>query len=188
MNSKLVNAMMFAAGAVIGTAATWQYFKNKYEKIAQEEIESVKEAFSKKPAEEDTKPKEVEETDDDEEDELTTYSEEEIAEYVDTASIYSESEGLDILTVIPPEEYGEREDYTQFSLTYYADGTLADENNEPVEDVEGLVGFESLKHFGEYEDDSVHVRNNRLKCDIEILYDPRNYSDVINRKPHQVED
>ena len=63
MNSKLVNAMMFAAGAVIGTAATWQYWKTKYEKIAQEEIESVKEAFSKKQADEDTKPKDVEETD-----------------------------------------------------------------------------------------------------------------------------
>ena len=188
MNSKLVNVMMFAAGAVIGTAATWKYWKTKYEKIVQEEIESVKEAFSKKQADEDTKPKDVEENDDEEEDELQTYSEEEIGEYIDTASLYSESNGLDILEIIPPEEHGEREDYTQFNLTYYSDGVLCDENDEPVEDVEGLVGVESLDHFGEYEDDSVHVRNHRLKCDCEILYSQKKYSDVINRKPHQVED
>ena len=39
-----------------------------------------------------------------------------------------------------------------------------------------VVGMESLTHFGEYEDDSVFVRNDRLKCDYEILMDERTYS------------
>lgn len=189
MNNKIINAMMFAAGTAIGVLATSQYWKTKYEKITQEEINSVKEAFSKKSSEEvETKSKEVEETDDDDEDSLPIYSEDEISEYVDTASIYCESDGLDILEIISPEEFGEREEYMQVNLTYYSDMVLADENDEIIEDVDGLVGFDSLGRFGEYEDDSVHVRNHRLKMDIEILCNPQKYSDVAIRKPHQVED
>jgi hypothetical protein len=54
--------------------------------------------------------------------------------------------------------------------------------------VDDVVGFESLNRFGEYEDDSVFVRNDRLKCDYEILLDRRKYSDVVNKKPHEVDD
>ena len=57
-----------------------------------------------------------------------------------------------------------------------------------VDDVEEIVGEESLTHFGEYEDDSVFVRNDRLKCDYEILLDQRNYSDVTKTMPHRVEE
>ena len=53
--------------------------------------------------------------------------------------------------------------------------------------MEEMVGFESLNHFGEYEDDSVFVRNDAKKCDYEILLDQKLYSDVINEMPHQME-
>ena len=89
--------------------------------------------------------------------------------------------------VISPEEFGEFEDYERISLSYYADQILADEDDEKVEDVDNVVGLESLAHFGEYEDDSVFVRNDRLKCDYEILLDQRTYSDVIKQRPHQTE-
>ena len=89
--------------------------------------------------------------------------------------------------VISPEEFGEFEDYERISLSYYADQILADEDDEKVEDVDNVVGLESLIHFGEFEDDSVFVRNDRLKCDYEILLDQRTYSDVIKQRPHQTE-
>lgn len=85
---------------------------------------------------------------------------------------------MDIPYVISPDEFGQDESYETISLTYYADGVLADDDDEMVEDVENLVGFDSLNHFGEYEDDSVFVRNDRLKCDYEILLDHRKYTDV----------
>jgi len=81
--------------------------------------------------------------------------------------------------VIPPEEFGELHGYETISLTYYADNVLADELDELVEDVDDVVGLDSLKTFGRYEDDSVFVRNDRLKADYEILADLRNYSDVV---------
>lgn len=90
--------------------------------------------------------------------------------------------------VISPEEFGEFEEYEKISLTYYADEVLADENDEEVDDVEEIVGKGSLNHFGEYEDDSVFVRNDRLKCDYEILLDQRNYSDVVKTMPHRMEE
>ena len=52
--------------------------------------------------------------------------------------------------VISPEEFGEFEDYERISLSYYADQVLADEDDEKVDDVDNVVGLESLTHFGEF--------------------------------------
>lgn len=89
--------------------------------------------------------------------------------------------------VIPPEQFGEIEEYDQIELTYYADHILADENDDIVEDVEEAIGFESLSHFGEYEDDSVFVRNDERRCDYQILLDQGLYSDIAVHIPHQME-
>ena len=86
--------------------------------------------------------------------------------------------------VIPPEEFGEYEDYDKISIKFYSDHLLVDDNDELIEDVEGTIGFESLNHFGEYEDDSVYVRNERLTVDYEILLDQRKYMDVLKSKPY----
>ena len=48
MKTALSNFIIFATGAVIGSVVTWKIIKTKYEQIAQEEIDSVKEVFSKK--------------------------------------------------------------------------------------------------------------------------------------------
>lgn len=77
--------------------------------------------------------------------------------------------------VISPEEYGEYDDYNRFSLYYYADGYLADDNDDLVDDVEEAIGWESLNHFGDFEYDSVKVRNDARKCDYEILMSMKNY-------------
>ena len=46
MNRKINNILILALGAVIGSLATQQFLKHKYEKIAEEEIESVREIYS----------------------------------------------------------------------------------------------------------------------------------------------
>ena len=45
MKSKFINVLMFAVGAAIGSAVTWKIVKTKYDRIVQEEIESIREAF-----------------------------------------------------------------------------------------------------------------------------------------------
>ena len=48
MNNKVINVLAFSVGAAIGSVITWKVVETKYKKIAQEEIDSVKEVFSKK--------------------------------------------------------------------------------------------------------------------------------------------
>ena len=79
--------------------------------------------------------------------------------------------------VISPEEFADG-DYPQKTLTYYANKVLADEDDEVVLDVENTVGEESLTHFGEYEDDTVFVRDDDLGIDYEICLDTRRYADI----------
>lgn len=192
MKSILTNIVIFATGAAIGSVVTWNLLKSKYEKIAQEEIDSVKEVYSKKNRSEDICT--VDETEEPEEPE----DPDELEEYIDLVNNcgyknYSRKGGSDQISfekpyVIPPEEFGECE-YETISLTYYADKVLADDMDEIVDDVDDVVGLDSLEHFGEYEEDSVFVRNDGRKCDYEILLDVRRYSDLTNRThPHQRED
>ena len=47
MNNKIINVVLFTAGAAIGSIVTWTIVKKKYEQIAQEEIDSVKEEYSR---------------------------------------------------------------------------------------------------------------------------------------------
>lgn len=186
MNIKLIFA--FIAGAAVGSAVTWKLVKTKYEQIANEEIASVKEVFSRKAK--DTKVSTEKNEAADVEEKPTI---QEIKEYVDVikeAGYTNDVQkggavsmsGGDPYT-ITPEEVGTMDGYDLIDLTYYADGVLEDENYEIVVDVAETVGVESLNSFGEYDDDVVFVRNDKRKIDYEIVRDPRNYSDVAHDSP-----
>lgn len=200
MSSKGMAFLAFIVGAGMGSVCTWKLLKRKYELIAQEEIDSVKAAYATreigkgfvegfrdglKVAEDRTQ------KDEDDVDFKKYASIIQKEGYTDYSRSVEEKKGEAFVEkpyVISPEEFGEFEEYEKISLTYYADEVLADENDEEVDDVDEIVGEESLNHFGEYEDDSVFVRNDRLKCDYEILLDQRNYSDVAKTMPHRVEE
>ena len=209
MRSTLNKVLIFTAGAAIGSVVTWKIVKTKYEQIAQDEIDSVKEVFSKRTIFDSAKAmlNKNEYTSTDIYDDTAevrcamTKDKPDIREYAaklqesgytDYSNTGASTEKGEINVedapyVIAPEEFGELEDYDTISLIYYADEYLTDDQNVLVEDVDDVVGLDSLDHFGEYEDDSVFVRNDRLKADYEILLDPRNYRDVINRSPHSAE-
>ena len=167
---------IFTLGAAVGSVVTWKLVKDKYARIAQEEIDSVKEVFSKRNKTEES----VEEKD-----EEPVPEPEEVAEYKSIINNcgYSVVERVETMHdkpyVIEPEIFGEDPDYETISLNYYADGVLTDENNCIIDpgEIESLIGEESLDHFGEYEDDSVFVRNEERKTDYEILAIQSNYDD-----------
>lgn len=186
------NVLAFLAGAAIGAGVT-AYFMNQYcEKRIREEVQSVKDKWEEDHApdpEEDVKeespiaPEITEHID-------YTASTEEIAEMTDLV----ESEGykkrqeaeLELRKnakpyMISQEEYSSGE-YDVIGLTYYSDNILAtDDTMEPVEDVEGTVGFNSLAHLmkGGPDDDIIYVRNDRLKIDYEVLRDDRPFSSIL---------
>lgn len=87
--------------------------------------------------------------------------------------------------VIDPSEFGMEDEYESVSLTYYSDGILADDVDDLV-DVEN-VGEDFASHFGDYEEDAVHIRNDELKIDYEILKDERSYKEAMKGKPQPPE-
>lgn len=195
---------IFAAGILTGSLCTWYSTKKYYEKIANDEIESMKEWLARRVEEQDEKAEE--QSSEPAEKPTSPSTKPNLMEYAAMVkdlgyTDYSrrteepekeskedeEVDDMDRPHVIEPEEFGEC-DYEEVSLTYYADGVLTDEQDNPIEDVDGMVGEDYAEHFGEYEDDSVFVRNDRLQTDFEILADQRNYSDLDKNKSYPTED
>ena len=197
MSNRSLFSLGFIIGAASGATVARYLLKDKYETLAQEEIDSVKEVFARREQEmkDETVKRNVAEgikDSDRTKPDLKEYAEQlKKNGYTRYSDLSADDEGVsDKQTkpyVIPPEQFGDDENYDQISLTYYADGVLADENDEVIDDVEETVGIESLNHFGEYEDDSVFVRNDTRKCDYEILLDQRTYSEVAEEMPHRME-
>lgn len=191
MNSTLSNVIMFAVGAAIGSAVTWAVVKSKYERIANEEIAEMRNYLRdnkvKKFEPEKFEPKKFEPKQsrlmDKAEyvnltaDYLRTFDEEEKggAEDMDENKPY----------VIAPEDFGEKDDYDIVTFTHYADGVLEDDQCNIVEDPDEIVGEGYADHFGEFEEDSVYVRNDELKIDYEILLDVRTYADANSIGSHR---
>lgn len=184
MNCTLSKIVIFTVGAAIGSAVTWKVLKTRYD----EEIKAMREYVRNK-----TKTQSEQATNDDADNQFVEVDGDH-KEYVDILkhNDYADKE-VEFMAepyVISPDEFGENGDeYETISLTYYADGVLTDDADEVIEDVDDIVGTDSLTHFGEYEDDSVFVRNERMKCDYEILLDTRKYSEVKKvYRPHRVEE
>lgn len=178
MNNKLVGILSFTVGGAVGFAAANKLMKDKYEQLVQDEIDSVKAAFRKEHPlpEKKERPKPTEK-------ERKAYS-----EYTAKLGYTEEKKPAPVQEphIISPEEFGDQDEYDEISLTYYADGTVTDDNDRAMseDEVEETIGKESLTHFGEYEDDSIFVRNDRLKADYEVLMDQRSYADVLREKPY----
>lgn len=188
MKDYVTKIAIFLSGVAAGAAISWKYLESKYKKIAQEEIDSVKEVYSnrEKKQKEEKKIEHFEAIaekkkarEEDMEEAKSIISESGYA--IEHSDIYQQvKEGkymADRPYVIPPEEFGENPYYDAISLNYYADGILTDDTDEPIEDIDGLIGEDALTHFGEYEDDSVFVRDDDAQVDYEILLDQRRYAD-----------
>ena len=80
--------------------------------------------------------------------------------------------------VVSPGEFGDADDYDIITLNYYADGVVADDWNDPIEDIGATIGEDFASHYGEYEEDVVYVRNDRLKVEYEILRSNQRYEDM----------
>lgn len=200
-----IHFAMFMAGATVGAAGAWFYCKRYYEQIAQEEIDSVKAAFAERKPEIPFNTKgDISATDDNKQKadmaklkpDLVNYAAKLQEEGYTNYSAHSEKNTnvekedepvVDKPYVISPEDSGEST-YTQINLTYYADGVLADDEDDILEDIEGTVGLDFASHFGEYEDDTVFIRNDRLRCEYEIQRDNRTYEDVTGINPNDTED
>lgn len=178
MNNKVLCAIAFSMGAAVGSVVSWKMLKTKYERIAQEEIDSVKEAFAGvKPYQ---GPQQAEEKSE------GTSEKKRYSEIIRDMGYSSKEKGdaddmrdEDHITVIPPDEFYDWEDYDKITLTYYADGVLADDQDGIIENPDDVVGSDFASHFGDYEDDSIFIRNDKYGACYEILRSYEDYSHPV---------
>ena len=193
------NLLCFVAGAAIGSVVTWKLIEKKYKDLADEEIESVIETFkNRKPRiTKDNVKETVEKV-------INKYKEpkEIVEDIVNAERYYIENEeeideddesnytvNIDnddtVITpyVIEPEQFGEYNEYGTKTLTYYADNVLTDEIDNPItsEEMITMIGPDALDHFGEYEDDSVYIRDEMNEMDYEILKSEKKFSEIPER-------
>lgn len=226
MNRNLLVSIAFVVGAATGVAATFTYAKKKYAKIAQEEIDSVKEIYSKKPkkddseeideAEEETyydRPEIEDEPEEECVEEFRPATPEEAKAYERATRHYRELAEVDEKTleekvreksinivrdcnritseggnkvladkpyIIKPNEFGEQ-DYDEVTLVYYANGKFTSYDTGDLMDefeIEDAIGdIDPSMHFGDYEEDSVFIRNDERGIDYEVLRDEDPYEE-----------
>lgn len=186
MNDKLSSVIIFCGGVFIGGFLTWDFFKTKYEKIADEEIASVKETFEHRESRPDKNYK-VEESLKGNDAYINIIDSNSYRNYSNTA-IKTDKKGgtadmeLKQPYVITPEQYEDNVDYTKVSLTWYNDEVLEDDWGN-VLDPDDVIGSDALKTFGQYEKDSVFVRDDEEQIDYEVLLDTRSYKETYGHDP-----
>lgn len=176
---------IFLLGAAAGSLVTWKLIDEKYKRLADEEIAEVVEYYKNK----EEKTYECGLTDK-EIDEVVIKTKEQLEEekkvkeeyknnVVDLGYTVELEPAQDYILpyTIAPEELGEVYGYPTKTWTYYADGVLTNETGEIVVDPDIMIA-DALEHFGDYEDDSVCVRNDNLECDIQILKDERTFKEI----------
>lgn len=166
----------------MGFAAAHGILRSRYEQQAQDEIDSVKVRFRKREKELKT--------------DTSAHGKEaehgaEVSSYRSVLKDAGYGQAQDkpgMPRVISPNDFGEADEYDQISLTYYSDGTLANDHDRPmnVDDILQTVGTEWKRMLDnpDRDDDAVYVRNDGLKVDYEILWDERTYAQVLKEKPY----
>lgn len=183
-NNKIKNILIFVAGAVIGSVATARLVKEKYERLAEDEIadmrdyynEKIKKKVSEKSEEKSEEKSSTETTDEDDVEKeynkiVTDYnkafvSSEETKRIVESKECDADDEKS--IYIINPQEFGMPDDYETAFLNYYTDGYVTDDFDDVIEDPERLIGKEALGNIGKFTEGLIHVRNESEMTDFEI--------------------
>lgn len=85
--------------------------------------------------------------------------------------------------VISADDFNENEtEFEQVTITWFAgDGVLADEREQMIEDVEGIVGASNMDRFGYLSNDNniVYVRNPDKELEFEVVHSDGNYAQEV---------
>ena len=170
--------LSFVAGLVVGGIA----MSVVKQKDCEEQIESVKEAFSSIKEKRDESEKK--------EDHIPTpksgfeYRNDnaDVGTYKSISTNYNKVEPMNEIEwgtrVIAPTEVGMCPDYDIETLQYYSDNILTDDNGCVIESPEDIIGDKALDSFGEYEEDCVYVVNDDNSMYYEIYKNLERYADI----------
>lgn len=182
------NALWFAAmaaayilGAATGILVIKDRMERKYRKRADEEVESVKEAFERRRKEEESKREQAVKTEKNAA-VSSTQVPDEVYERLLREHRYAPEEEEDAV-VVTREEFGDvpRHDYETHTIVYFEqNGVFVDDDTgEPLpdEEWESMIGCGIVKHFGEIpgDPDTVYIRNDARQSYYEVVRDERAY-------------
>lgn len=198
MNKNIGMVISFIAGAVVGGFTAYKVAEKKYRDIANEEIESVIERFTNRQPLETTEVAVEEEPEVEVPVEKPkTSSRTKMSEYkstvervgydkISTENIKPTTKGSrarkkqvveepvqedsDIYT-ITPDEFNTLDDYADTTYYYSSDGFVIDADCRILDeaDIRNTIGHNPAGHFGEYDDQTVYIRNDRKRIDYEII-------------------
>ena len=161
VNKGLSAFCSFLVGAGLGVTIAWHFAKIKYEKIADEEIESMKKVLLKD-----------KEKDNENKGQSTNY-----------ATVYNKKKAQknDVETYIhpiPSDEFGLEEEYDVITLVYLVDGVLIDDMDAEVGNIEEKIGEDFAKYFEESNGDTIYFKNDKYKAYYEVVQDDRSFDQV----------
>lgn len=179
---------IFLGGLITGAVMTYFAMKNKCEEYIQNEIKEVKDELHNRHNDDENDVIDVDKTEEvnDTEEVKDTENVENHQEYNELINEYAPENEVEISEIkreddsrfahiVTPEDFGSIEGYDYDSLYWHPNNVVTNNTDTEIIDSDelyNLVGMswsEIKSHFGEYEDDTVFVRNNDLKCDYEIL-------------------
>lgn len=187
---KIKNIFTFIAGSLIGSAISYVIVKKHYEKIINNEMQKIldnsnnnTDIKNKKCNEQSKETKNITITNDENKEIINSYKN------IISNNKYKECSNnslIDVPIIVSGDEVWEvgNDDNNNFeiiSLYYFEDGVLTDEEFNPITDIENKVGKDFAKHFGEYSDSVVYVRNNKLKIFYEILLKYEKYENIKDK-------
>lgn len=177
--------LTFVLGAGVGGAVGYFATKKYFENYLNEEIDSVKDYYKSKAEKQENEPKT------DKNDQKTDENEPNYKEMIEKLNYSGFSEkkketpSEDTVPdnrpfVISVDDYIGDQKYQKLGMTYFEkDGVFCDEDEQVVPDGMDLIGEHNLDKFGEYEEDTLFVRNVEQGCDYEVVLDDGAYADSL---------
>lgn len=170
----------FLVGAGLGAVLAWSFAKTKYEKIAEEEIESMKKVLLKdkeKDNENNKRKKNISKVDE------IINKEGYKGQSTNYATVYNEKKTQKnnvetYIHPIPSDEFGLEEEYDVITLIYLVDGVLIDDMDAEVGNIEEKIGADFAKYFDETNGDTIYFKNDKYKAYYEIVQDDRSFDQV----------
>ena len=194
MSNKTVTAIAFLVGAIGGSITTYFVVKKKYEKIAQEEIDSVKAVYSNKAktlgsklSEKVTEVKNAMNNMSKSMEEAASKFKSSIVDSRDVHVDLAENEDMtgnyDVLYadgfsftkssqdpyIITGGEFAQDNDYVKMGLIYCDDGSVVYEDGTIASDISSVVGDECAMKIEEANDESIYICDDEKRIDYEII-------------------
>lgn len=189
MKEALIKVVIFGAGIGIGVLGTKEYFDKKYQKLADEEIESCKALFEKRLETNYAMPTKIKHEDIMEAPSTNEYLKAEEAPAKNYNDFYAPKKVEEAKTLSPKEdepfdisvdEFEEDSEFMKVTLNLYMDdGALVYEETEELAIDSDTVGSENLDDFSRASFSSGYFRNPKENIDYEVIKVDGSYRELV---------